>query len=104
MNSCNLVKKAGRAAGLSEGKYLTMGVKESDDIVLWAKEIVQKDENAQIVLHGISMGAATVMMTTAKHPQNVVAAVEDCGYTSAYDMFTNQLDVIFGLPEFPIMT
>ncbi|WP_297968561.1 alpha/beta hydrolase [uncultured Anaerovibrio sp.] len=98
------MKKAGRAAGLSEGKYLTMGVKESDDIVLWAKEIVQNDENAQIVLHGISMGAATVVMTTAKHPQNVVAAVEDCGYTSAYDMFTNQLDVIFGLPEFPIMT
>lgn len=28
-----------RAAGLSEGKYLTMGVKESDDITLWAKEI-----------------------------------------------------------------
>ena len=54
-----------RAAGLSEGKYLTMGVKESNDIVLWAKEIVQKDENAQIVLHGISMGAATVMMTAA---------------------------------------
>lgn len=92
-----------RAAGLSEGKYLTMGVKESDDIVLWAKEIVQKDENAQIVLHGISMGAATVMMTTAKHPQNVVAAVEDCGYTSAYDMFTVQLDKLFGLPEFPVM-
>ncbi|WP_256625956.1 alpha/beta hydrolase [Selenomonas ruminantium] len=92
-----------RAAGLSEGKYLTMGVKESDDITLWAKEIARKDENAQIVLHGISMGAATVMMTTAKHPQNVVAAVEDCGYTSAYDMFTVQLDKLFGLPEFPVM-
>ena len=92
-----------RAAGLSEGKYLTMGVKESDDIASWAKEIVRKDENAQIVLHGISMGAATVMMTTAKQPQNVVAAIEDCGYTSAYDMFTVQLDKLFGLPEFPVM-
>lgn len=92
-----------RAAGLSEGKYFTMGVKESDDIALWAKEITRKDETAKIALHGISMGAATVMMTTAKHPQNVVAAIEDCGYTSAYDMFTVQLDKLFGLPEFPIM-
>ena len=92
-----------RAAGLSEGKYLTMGVKESDDIALWTKEIARKDENAQIVLHGISMGAATVMMTAAKQPQNVVAAIEDCGYTSAYDMFTVQLDKLFGLPEFPVM-
>jgi len=92
-----------RAAGLSEGKYLTMGVKESDDIALWAKEVARRDETAQIVLHGISMGAATVMMTTAKHPQNVAAAIEDCGYTSAYDMFTVQLEKLFGLPEFPVM-
>lgn len=93
-----------RAAGVSEGKYFTMGVKESDDIVLWTKEIARREENAQIALHGISMGAATVMMTTAKQPQNVVAAIEDCGYTSAYDMFTVQLDKLFGLPEFPIMS
>lgn len=92
-----------RAAGQSEGKYLTMGVKESDDIVLWAEEIARRDEQAQIALHGISMGAATVMLTTAKQPKNVVAAVEDCGYTSAYDMFTVQLEKLFGLPEFPIM-
>ncbi|WP_050992760.1 alpha/beta hydrolase [Selenomonas ruminantium] len=92
-----------RAAGASEGKYFTMGVKESDDIALWAKEIAQKNEIAKIALHGISMGAATVMMTTAKQPQNVVAAIEDCGYTSAYDMFTVQLDKLFGLPESPIM-
>ena len=28
---------------------------------------------------------------------------EDCGYTSAYEMFSEQLGVIFGLPSFPIM-
>jgi len=49
------------------------------------------------------MGAATVMMTAAKNPKNVVAVVEDCGYTSAYEMFTAQLNKIFGLPEFPVM-
>ncbi|TYZ30029.1 alpha/beta hydrolase [Selenomonas caprae] len=92
-----------RAAGRSEGKYFTMGVRESDDIVLWAKEILRRDASAKIALHGISMGAATVMMATAKQPPQVVAAVEDCGYTSAYDMFTVQLKKLFGLPEFPVM-
>jgi len=29
--------------------------------------------------------------------------IEDCGYTSDYVMFSNQLGVIFGLPEFPVM-
>ncbi len=92
-----------RAAGLSEGKYLTMGVKESDDIILWTEEIARRDEASRIALHGISMGAATVMMAAAKHPPNVAAAIEDCGYTSAYDMFTVQLEKLFGLPEFPVM-
>ena len=92
-----------RASGLSEGKYLTMGVKESDDVTLWAEEITRRDASAQIALHGISMGAATVMMAAAKQLGNVVAIIEDCGYTSAYDMFTGQLQKLFGLPEFPIM-
>lgn len=93
-----------RGAGESEGQYLTMGAKESDDLKLWVEEILRRDPEAKIVLHGVSMGAATVMMASAKElPPNVVAAVEDCGYTSAYEMFTEQLDVLFGLPEVPIM-
>jgi len=49
------------------------------------------------------MGAATVMMASALQPPHVAAIIEDCGYTSAYDMFTMQLKKLFGLPEFPIM-
>ena len=93
-----------RAAGESEGKYITMGYFESDDMIGWIKKIVELDPKAEIILHGVSMGAATVMLTTGKElPSNVKAAVEDCGYTSAYEMFRDQLQVIFGLPEFPIM-
>lgn len=92
------------ASGTSDGKYITMGVIESDDIVRWAEEIVKQDSQARIVLHGVSMGAATVMMATAKDlPPNVIACIEDCGYTSAYDMFSVQLEKIFNLPSFPIL-
>lgn len=92
-----------RACGTSEGIYLTMGALESQDIKLWAEKIVESDEQAKIVFHGVSMGAATVMMAAALEPKNLVAVIEDCGYTSAYEMFTAQLEKIFGLPEFPIM-
>ena len=92
-----------RGCGTSEGIYLTMGTLESRDIALWAEKIVERDSDAKIILHGVSMGAATVMMTAALQPKNLVAVIEDCGYTSAYEMFTAQLEKIFGLPEFPIM-
>ena len=93
------------ASGESEGKYITMGVKESEEIVKWAAKIKERDPNAKIVLHGVSMGAATVMLAAGdSEAPELAAVIEDCGYTSAYEMFTNQLGVIFGLPEFPIMT
>lgn len=92
-----------RAAGESEGIFITMGIFESRDIVLWTEKILERDPEAKIIFHGVSMGAATVLMTAALEPKNLVAVVEDCGYTSAYEMFTVQLEKIFGLPEFPIM-
>lgn len=55
-----------RGHGDSEGQYTTMGYYESVDVIDWIKEIIKKDPDALIVLHGISMGAATVMLTTGK--------------------------------------
>ena len=93
------------AAGESDGQYITMGVKESEEIAKWAAKVKESDGDAEIVLHGISMGAATVMLAAGRYEMpGLAAVVEDCSYTSAYEMFANQLGVIFGLPEFPIMT
>lgn len=93
-----------RASGDSEGKYLTMGVLESDDILNWIEKIAAKEPQSRIVMHGVSMGAATVMMTSAKPlPANLVAAIEDCGYTDVYTMFSLQLRKLFDLPAFPLM-
>ena len=92
-----------RAAGTSEGIYLTMGFFESQDIKIWAEKILEKDSDAKIILHGVSMGAATALMASVLDIKNLCAVVEDCGYTSAYEMFSAQLQVIFGLPSFPIM-
>lgn len=80
-----------------------MGALEGQDVKLWAEKISEYDSQAKIIFHGVSMGAATVMMAAALEPENLVAVVEDCGYTSAYEMFTAQLEKIFGLPESPVM-
>lgn len=90
-----------RASGTSEGEFITMGALESKDIALWAEKI---PSNSKIILHGVSMGAATTLLTAAnQNIKNLCAVVEDCGYSSAYDMFTSQLNKIFGLPEYPVM-
>lgn len=92
------------ASGKSGGKYITMGCKESEEVALWTQEIAERHPGAEIVLHGVSMGSATVLMAAARaDAANIVAVVEDCGYSSAYEMFGAQLGVIFGLPSFPIM-
>lgn len=94
-----------RAHGNSEGEYIGMGYYDSVDMLSWIDLILALDPEAEIVLHGVSMGAATVLCTAGQEtlPENVVAVVEDCGYTSAYQMMVEQLDYRFGLPEFPIM-
>lgn len=93
-----------RAHGESEGKYITMGWLERLDIIDWIDLIVKTYPDAKIVLHGTSMGAATVMMVSGEALcPNVVGIIEDCGYTSVWDMYKDQLYEQYSLPPFPIM-
>ena len=92
-----------RGHGKSEGKWLSMGLWESDDLIRWVSYIKEQDENAQIALHGVSMGGATVMMASGRNPSSVVAIIEDCGYSSVYDEFKCQLKDMFHLPAHPIL-
>ena len=73
-----------RAHGKSEGKCLTFGIKERRDCLSWVNYVVSKaGENCEIVLYGMSMGAATVLMAAGLDlPRNVVGIVADCGYSS----------------------
>lgn len=100
----NIIVPDERAQGRSEGRYITMGYKEKIDLVSWLDYILSVDPDATIILHGVSMGAATVMMATGRElPDNVVCAIEDCGFTSAWDVFASVLKTGFHLPTFPIL-
>ena len=93
-----------RACGDSEGDYVGMGWLDRKDVLQWIDWVLAQDSEAEIVLHGVSMGAATTMMTAGEDtPEQVKVFVEDCGYTSVWDIFSSELKLRFGLPEFPIL-
>ncbi|MBQ7005785.1 MAG: alpha/beta hydrolase [Clostridia bacterium] len=88
----------------SEHKFVTMGWNDRLDVVDWIKNIVKENPKAQIVIHGVSMGGATTMMTTGEElPSNVVLAVEDCGFMGVNDIFTDQCIRKYHLPPKLVM-
>ena len=91
--------------GLSEGEAIQMGWKDRLDVLQWM-EIANQiyGDSTRMVVHGISMGAATTMMVSGEpQKQYVKCFVEDCGYTSVWDEFSQELKVQFSLPEFPLL-
>lgn len=91
--------------GSSEGEAIQMGWKDRLDVLQWM-EVANRiyGDSAQMVVHGISMGAATTMMVSGEPQKDYVKCfVEDCGYTSVWNEFSQELDVQFGLPEFPLL-
>lgn len=103
-NGFNVLAPDMRAHGNSEGAYSGMGWLERKDVLNWIDYIIKQDPNAEIVLYGISMGGATVMMTSGEQlPPNVKCGIEDCGYTSVYDEFSYQFSQRYPyLPKTPL--
>ena len=93
-----------RGHGLSEGTYVGFGYHDHYDLCGYIDLIREKDPASEIILHGMSMGAATVMMAAGEYlPKNVKCAIEDAGYTDAYEQCTYNLNTIYHLPAFPIL-
>lgn len=89
-----------RGHGKSEHNYCTMGWLDRLDIIDWVNFIIDKNSNAKIILHGVSMGAATVMNATGEElPENVVCCIEDCGFTSLWEEYSVQIKEIYKLPS-----
>ncbi len=95
-----------RAHGASEGDHIGMGWEDRKDIVRWVAEApkIFGNDSLRIVVHGISMGAATTMMYAGDEtPDYVLCFVEDCGYTSVWDAFCYVAKTRYHLPSFPFM-
>ena len=91
--------------GYSGGEAAQMGWLDRLDVEKWAEVAHNVFQDDFMVVHGVSMGAATTMMMSGDpQPEYVKAFVEDCGYSSVWDQFSVNLRQSFHLPPFPILT
>ena len=110
--------------GASEGLEIQMGWLDRLDVLQWtatADELFgrnnetvtagdstrMRSSGTEMVVHGISMGAATTMMVSGEvehgiHQRPFIKCfVEDCGYTSVWDEFRGELKGHVRLARFP---
>ncbi|SDR96663.1 hypothetical protein SAMN05444162_0445 [Paenibacillaceae bacterium GAS479] len=102
----NLLLPDARGHGLSEGSYIGFGWHERKDYADWIRWVIGRtgEDRAEVILHGISMGGATVCMASGENlPNQVKAIVADCPYTSAKDELRFQLKRMYKLPAFPFL-
>ena len=102
----NVLVPDDRAHGESDGKFITFAWWDRRDCIGWANFVLEKfGKDSTILLHGISMGSATVMNASGEKdlPEQVKAIVSDCGYSSAWKQFAHVLKRNFHLPSFPVI-
>jgi uncharacterized protein len=100
----NILKPDARGHGKSEGDYIGYGWDDRLDVIKWVQLLINEKGQDTIFLHGFSMGAATVLMTSGeKLPDEVKGIIADSGYTSVDEELAHQLKYLYRLPAFPIM-
>lgn len=81
---CALFFADQRSHGQSEGKYITYGIREKEDCVLWAQQLSRRFPQLPLYLWGLSMGSTTVMLAAGEPeiPQHLCGVIADCGFTN----------------------
>lgn len=92
-----------RGSGKSHGHLITFGIRERYDCLAWVDFVIDRfGPDTKIILGGISMGAATVLMTADMElPENVIGILADCGYTSPKEIIQKVIRQ-FHLPVNPV--
>lgn len=101
---CNILLPDLHGHGHSDGNDIRMGWLDRLDVLRWS-QVADSLFHAHIVVHGISMGAATTMMLSGEDslPEYITHFVEDCGYTSVEDEFEGEMVKQFSIPAFPLL-
>ena len=96
----NILVPHQRAHGESEGRYITFGVKESEDFLHWIHFHNETFGKHQMILSGMSMGASTVLFLADKElPSNVKCIIADCGFTSPWTILDKVYRSVTHLPS-----
>jgi alpha-beta hydrolase superfamily lysophospholipase len=97
-NEHNILVVDVRSHGLSDGKYQTGGIKESDDLILWIKLINDRFNIADFTIHGICIGGATAIFTYCKLKNKgnslLKRIVTDGLYINYYELYKAHFKVL----------
>jgi fermentation-respiration switch protein FrsA (DUF1100 family) len=101
----NIFMPDARGHGKSEGNYYGFGWPDRLDLIDWTYSLVKKlGPDTKVAYHGLSMGAATVLMASGEElPRQVKAIIADSPYESVYQLFKYQMNRMFHLPAFPLL-
>lgn len=88
----------------SGGQWMGFGVLEARDLLCWVREVNRRrGADVPILLHGMSMGGATVQFALDQPlPDNVAGAICDCGFSSPWEVCAAVLKRK-GLPQWPLL-
>ncbi|MFJ7933249.1 alpha/beta hydrolase [Sporosarcina sp. NPDC096371] len=101
----NIFMPDARGHGKSAGNYYGFGWPDRLDLIDWTEALVKKlGKDTKVAYHGLSMGAATVLMASGEElPRQVKAIIADSPYASVYQLFAYQMNRMFYLPAFPLL-
>lgn len=85
-------------AGGSEGNKTTIGYAEAEQVKISYDYISKKEKN--IILFGISMGAAAIMKAVSDYGISPSAVILECPFSTLYRTVCNRFDLL-GVPQFP---
>ncbi|TMN21643.1 alpha/beta hydrolase [Lentibacillus cibarius] len=93
-----------RGHGASEGDYIGYGWHDRLDYIDWVDRMIDECRAEEIILHGSSMGATTVLMASGeKLPREVKGIVAASGYSTVKAELAHQLKYLYHLPSFPLL-
>lgn len=84
-----------RAHGPSEGKYISFGPLECEDMLLWAEKVNERHPNGSILFHGLSMGGGIALDLATREIGNVKGLVADAPSVSIEQFFCNVAAGVF---------
>jgi pimeloyl-ACP methyl ester carboxylesterase len=93
-----------RAHGLSEGTYSTAGIKESNDILMWAYFLNKTYKQTNIILHGICIGASCAVLASSHkdNPPYIKKVIVDGLFISFHESLKRHTRDE-GHPSFPVV-
>ena len=95
---CDLIYVHMRAHGKSDGTYIGFGALDRYDVVQWTNKAAELFPDNDIYLHGMSMGAASILQSADLDlNKNVRGIIADCGY-SDNTVFRNLVGKLYHLP------